>query len=244
MKVAVFGAKGRMGVTICQAVEAAEDLELVAAIDDGDDREPAAQADVAIDFTVPDAVMGNVAWCIEHGVHVVVGTTGIGEDEYAQVRGWLKGKDSNVIIASNYSVGSLLLMHFAEQAAPFFESVEVIELHHPNKVDAPSGTAKTTAGKIAAARKAAGLGPTPDATRIDPGHARGAEIDGIHVHAVRQRGLFANQEVRFGNEGEQLVLVENGFTRESYMPGVLTAVRAVPSQPGLTIGIERLLGIG
>lgn len=244
MKVAVFGAKGRMGATICVAVEAADDLELVAAIDAGDDRTPAASADVAIDFTVPDAVMGNIAWCIENGVHAVVGTTGIGQEQYDQVARDLEGKPTNVVIASNYSVGSILMMHFAELAAPFFESVEVIEAHHPNKVDAPSGTAKTTAGKIAAARQAAGLGPVPDATEIDPGGARGASIDGVHVHAVRQRGLFANQEVRFGNEGEQLTIAENGFTRASYMPGLLTAVRAVPGLPGLTIGIEKLLGIG
>lgn len=243
LKVAVFGAKGRMGVEVCRAVEAADDLELVAALDVGDDRAAGAHADVAIDFTVPDAVMANLEWCAEQGVHAVVGTTGFSPERLERVRELFADGRANAIVASNYSIGSLLMMKFAEIAAPFFESVEIIELHHPMKVDAPSGTAVTTAGRIAAARAAAGLGETPDATEIDPDGARGAKVDGISVHSVRQRGLFANQEVRFGNEGEQLVITENGFTRAAYMPGVLTAVRAVPTLPGLTVGIESLLGI-
>lgn len=243
MKVAVFGAQGRMGQEVCRAVEAAADLELVAALDVGDDLTPAEQADVVIDFTVPSAVMGNLAWCIERDLHVVVGTTGFDDAKLDAVRASLAGHTGNVVIASNYSIGSILMMRFAELAAPYFESVEIVELHHPMKVDAPSGTARTTAGRIAAARARAGLPPTPDATEIDPDGARGARIEGIHVHSVRQRGLFANQEVRFGNEGEQLIITENGFTRASYMPGVLAAVRAVPGLPGLTVGIEGLLGI-
>ena len=243
LKVAVFGAKGRMGVEVCRAVEAADDLELVAALDAGEDRSPAAGADVVVDFTVPDAVMGNLEWCAAQGLHAVVGTTGITTERLETIRALYADGRANAIVASNYAVGSLLMMKFAEIAAPFFESVEIIELHHPNKVDAPSGTAVTTAGRIAAARAAAGLGATPDATELDPDGARGAKVDGISVHSVRQRGLFANQEVRFGNEGEQLVITENGFTRGAYMPGVLAAVRAVPTLPGVTVGIESLLGI-
>lgn len=244
LKVAVLGAKGRMGATVCRAVEAAEGLELVAALDAGDDLTPAAQADVAVDFTVPDAVMANLEWCAANGVHAVVGTTGFTPEKLDRVRQLFDGTAAHAIVASNYSIGSLLMMKFSEIAAPFFESVEIIELHHPNKVDAPSGTAVTTAGKIAAARAAAGLGATPDATTEETDGARGADIDGIRVHSVRQRGLFANQEVRFGNEGEQLIIAENGFDRSSYMPGVLTAVRAVPDLPGVTVGIESLLGLG
>lgn len=243
LKVGVIGAKGRMGAEVCRAVEAAPDLELVAALDAGDDLAPLEAADVVVEFTVPAAVMDNLRWCVERGLDVVVGTTGFDDAKLDAVRGWLASSRSHVVIAANYSVGSLLMMRFAELAAPFFESVEIIELHHPNKVDAPSGTARATAARIAAARAAAGLAPVPDATEIDPDGARGASVQGIHVHSVRQRGLFANQEVRFGNEGEQLIVAENGFTRASYMPGVLAAVRAVRDLPGLTLGIESLLGI-
>lgn len=243
MKVAVLGAKGRMGVETVRAIEAAPDLELVAAVDVGDDLAPVADADVAVDFTIPDAVMANIAWCVAHGVHVVVGTTGITPERLEAIRGLSADAGVGVVVASNYSIGGVLLMRFAEQAARWYESVEIIELHHPDKVDAPSGTAATTAGRIAEARAAAGLAPVPDATRIDPDGARGAVIGGIHVHAVRSRGLFANQQVLFGNEGEALTLTHNSFTRASYMPGVLAAVRAVPEMPGLTVGIESLLGI-
>lgn len=241
MKVAVFGAKGRMGAEIMRAVEAAADLELLVGIDAGDDRSPALTADVAVDFTVPDAVMDNLAWCAANGVHAVVGTTGFTPERLDTVRQLFT--EANAIVAANYSIGGLLMMHWAEQAARFYESVEVIELHHPNKVDAPSGTAATTAQKIASARSTAGLGPVPDATTQDEG-ARGAVVDGIHVHGVRMRGLFANQQVIFGNEGEGLTITHNSYTRASYMPGVLAAIRAVPGLPGLTVGIESLLGIG
>ena len=243
LKVAVLGAKGRMGAEVCRAVEAADDLELVAALDAGDDLSPATDADVAVDFTVPDAVMANLEWCASHGVHAVVGTTGFTPEKIAAVRALFDGTAAHAIVASNYSIGSLLMMKLSQIAAPFFESVEIIELHHPNKVDAPSGTAATTARAIAAARRDAGLGPVPDATTDEVPGARGADIEGVRVHSVRQRGLFANQEVRFGNEGEQLIITENGFDRASYMPGVLTAIRAVPGLPGLTVGIESLLGL-
>lgn len=244
MKVAVIGARGRMGAEICRAVAEASDLELVAAVDAGDDFAPLLAADVVVEFTIPDATMGNIRWCVEHDLDVVVGTTGFTDAKLDQVRGWLAGRSARVLIASNYSIGAILMMDFARRAAPYFESVEIIEAHHPNKVDAPSGTAATTARKIATARADAGLGPVPDATSDDPLGARGASVDGIHVHAVRQRGLFANQEVRFGNAGEQLVLTANSFDRAAYMPGVLTAVRAIKGLTGLTLGIETLLGIG
>ena len=244
MKVAVFGAKGRMGDEVCRAVEASQDLELVAALDLDDDPTPAKDADVAVDFTVPDAVMGNLEWCAANGVHAVVGTTGFTPEKLERVRGLFADSDANVIVASNYSIGAILMMEWAAQAARYYESVEIIELHHPNKVDAPSGTAATTAGKIAAARAGVNAPPIPDATSDDPDGARGALVNGVRVHSVRQRGLFANQQVLFGNEGEALTITHNSFTRASYMPGVLTAVRAVPDLPGLTVGIEGLLGIG
>lgn len=244
IKVAVFGSKGRMGQEICAAVEQAADLELVAAVDAGDDRTAVEQADVVIDFTLPDAVMDNIKWCIDHGIHAVVGTTGFSPAKYEQVREWLaEAPDANVLIASNFSIAAVLMMHFAAKAAPFFESVEVIELHHPRKVDAPSGTAQTTAEKIAAARLAAGCAEMPDATTKQLDGARGAVVDGVHVHAVRLQGLFAHQEVVFGNPGEMLTIRDDSFHRSSYMPGILTAVRAVAQRPGLTIGIEELLGI-
>lgn len=244
MKVAVFGAKGRMGDEVCRAVEASQDLELVAALDLDDDPTPAKDADVAVDFTVPDAVMGNLEWCAANGVHAVVGTTGFTPEKLERVRGLFADSDANVIVASNYSIGAILMMEWAAQAARYYESVEIIELHHPNKVDAPSGTAATTAGKIAAARAGVDAPPIPDATSDDPDGARGALVNGVRVHSVRQRGLFANQQVLFGNEGEALTITHNSFTRASYMPGVLTAVRAVSDLPGLTVGIEGLLGIG
>lgn len=243
MKVAVFGAKGRMGVEVCRAVEGASGLELVAALDAGDDRASAAQADVAVDFTVPDVVLDNLAWCAEHGVHAVVGTTGFTPARLDRVREMFADSGANAIVAANFSIGALLMVHWATQAARHYESVEVIELHHPDKVDAPSGTAAATARAIAAVRAEAGLGPVPDATTQDDG-ARGAVVDGIHVHGVRLRGLFANQQVIFGADGEGLTITHNSYTRASYMPGVLAAIRAVPGLPGVTVGIEKLLGIG
>ncbi len=242
--VAVFGAGGRMGREVVAAVQAAPDLDLGAMIDTGDERGPAAGADVMVDFTVPDQVMDNLEWAIGHGVHCVVGTTGFTAERLETVRGWLAAAPgTNAIIASNFSVGALLMMKFAAEASRFYESVEIVELHHPDKVDAPSGTAVTTARRIAAARAAAGVGPSPDATTTQLDGARGAVVDGVHVHSVRQRGLFAHQEVLLGNPGETLTIREDSMSRTSYMTGVLAAVRAVGSRPGLTEGIEDLLGI-
>ena len=245
MRVAVFGAKGRMGAEVCAAVEAAADLELVAAVDAGEDRSTvAAKAEVVIDFTTPDAVMDNVAWCIEHGIHTVVGTTGFTPDRLTAIRAQLEANpEVGVLIAANFSIGAVLMMHFAEQAARFYESAEIIELHHPNTVDAPSGTAQATAGRIAAARAEVGLGPVPDATATGLPGARGADVEGIHVHAVRLRGLIAHQEVLFGAEGETLTIRHDSLDRSSFMPGVLLGVRHVASRPGLTLGIDDLLGI-
>lgn len=244
MRVAVFGAKGRMGAEVCRAVEAAEDLELVAALDAEDDKAAAEAADVVVDFTVPGVVMDNLAWCIEHGVHAVVGTTGFTEDRLQILRDQLATKPgANILVAPNFSIGAVLMMHFAEQAAAFFESVEIIELHHPNKVDAPSGTAQATARRIATARAAAGLGDVPDATNTGLEGARGAEVDGIHIHGVRLRGLIAHQEVLLGGPGETLTIRHDSMDRVGFMPGVLAAVRSIADLPGLTVGIDRLLGL-
>lgn len=244
MRVAVFGAGGRMGAEVCRAVEAADDLELVAAVDAGDDRSAVEAADVVVDFTVPDAVMDNVAWCVERGIHMVVGTTGFTQERLDRVRELTAARPGvGVLVAPNFSIGAVLMMHFAEQAARFFESAEIIELHHPNKVDAPSGTAQATATRIGRARAEAGLGPVPDATTSGLPGARGAEVAGIHVHGVRLRGLIAHQEVLFGAEGETLTIRHDSLDRAGFMPGVLAAVRAVGGLPGLTVGIDSLLGL-
>jgi len=234
-----------MGAEVCRAVESARDLELVAAIDLEDDRQAAESAEVIVDFTHPDAVMDNISWCIDHGIHTVVGTTGFTEERLDQLRKSLAEHDGvGVLIAPNFSIGAVLMMRFAEQAAPFYESAEVIELHHPGKADAPSGTAANTARKIAAARTAAAIAEPPDATVQELPGARGAEVDGIRVHGVRLRGLVAHQEVLFGAEGETLTIRHDSLDRVSFMPGVLAAIRAIGTRPGLTVGIEPILGIG
>lgn len=244
MRVAVFGANGRMGAEVCRAVEAAEDLQLVAAVDAGDDRSAVEQADVVVDFTVPSVVMDNIAWCVERGINMVVGTTGFTEDRLDQVREILGPQPkSGVLVAANFSIGAVLMMRFAEQAARFYESAEIIELHHPGKVDAPSGTAQVTATRIADGRAQAGLGAVPDATTSDPDGARGAVVNGIHVHGVRLRGLVAHQEVLFGAAGETLTIRHDSFERSSFMPGVLMAIRASADRPGLRLGIDDLLGL-
>ncbi|GAA2101784.1 4-hydroxy-tetrahydrodipicolinate reductase [Microlunatus panaciterrae] len=243
--VAVFGAKGRMGSEVCRAVEAAEGLSLVAALDVDDDLAAAASAEVVVDFTSPDAVMRNLSWCIEHGKHAVVGTTGFTEDRLDVLRDQLAEHPGvGVLVAANFSIGAVLMMHFAAQAAAFYESVEIIELHHPNKVDAPSGTAAATARRVAAARAAAALSAPPDATTQELAGARGASVEGVRVHSVRLRGLVAHQEVLFGAEGETLTIRHDSLDRASFMPGVIAGVRAVGERPGLTIGIEQILGVG
>lgn len=244
IKVAVLGAAGRMGVETVGVVERATDLELVAALDAGDDLDAAAAADVVVHFTRPDVVMDHLAWCLEHGLHSVVGTTGFTAERIETVSRWTADHPGvGVVLAPNFSIGAVLMMHFAEQAARFYESVEVIELHHPDKVDAPSGTAARTAERIAVARAEAGLGDPPDATTDERPGARGADVDGIRVHGVRLRGLVAHQEVLFGDEGETLTIRHDSFARSSFMPGVLAAVRQVGGRPGLTVGIEPFLGL-
>jgi 4-hydroxy-tetrahydrodipicolinate reductase len=242
--VAVIGAKGRMGAEVCRAVEAADDLELVGAFGHDDDLGDLGGAAVAVEFTVPDASPANVAHCVRAGVHVVVGTTGWDDTRLDALRGELADRpEVGVLVAPNFAIGAILMMRFAQEAARFYESVEVVELHHPAKVDAPSGTAARTARLIARAREEAGLGAVPDATTQDPDGARGARVDGIPVHAVRLRGLVAHQEVLFGSEGELLTLRHDSFDRASFMPGILAGVRAVPAHPGLTVGLEHYLGL-
>jgi 4-hydroxy-tetrahydrodipicolinate reductase len=240
--VAVLGAHGRMGAEVCKAVAAADGLELVASLDKGWDPALLAGAEVVVDFTTPDAVMDNLRRCIEAGKHVVVGTSGFDEERLAQVRSWLADAPSvGVLVAPNFGVGAVLMMRFAEQAAPFFDSVEIVELHHPAKADAPSGTARATAARVAAARSAAGAGPAPDATTSSLDGARGARVDGVPVHSIRLAGLVAHQEVLLGTAGETLTIRHDSTDRASFMPGVLLAVRAVPSRPGLTLGLDDLL---
>jgi len=240
--VGVLGARGRMGAEVCRAVEAADDLDLVAAVDAGDDREPLRAAQVVVDFTTPDAVLDNIAWCLRAGLSVVVGTTGFTAERLAQVESWLAdAPDAGVLIAPNFSIGAVLMMRFAAEAAAHYESVEIVELHHPNKADAPSGTARRTAELVAAARREAGLGAAPDATSTSLDGARGADVDGVRVHSVRLAGLVAHQEVLLGGHGETLTIRHDSLDRASFMPGVLLAVRAMSQRPGLTVGIEDLL---
>ena len=244
IKVGVLGAAGKMGSAVCAAVEAADDLELAARVDVDDPVEALTGVDVAVDFTSPAAVMDNVDWCISAGVHAVVGTSGFTDDRLDSLRQRLNSTDRvGVLVVPNFSVGAVLMMRFAAQAARFYESVEIVELHHPTKVDAPSGTARRTAELVAAARAEAGSGPVPDASvDVLPG-ARGVTIDGVAVHSVRLRGLVAHQEVLFGGVGETLTIRHDSLDREAFMPGVLAAVRAAPTLPGLTIGLEQILGL-
>jgi 4-hydroxy-tetrahydrodipicolinate reductase len=244
IRVGVLGARGRVGSEVCRVVDAAEDLELVAMVDQGDWLFNAADAaaQVVVDFTTPDVVMDNLHWCIDQGINAVVGTSGFTEQRLDTVRSWLSHKpDVGVLVAPNFGIGAVLMMQFAEKAARFFDSVEIIEQHHPRKLDAPSGTAMHTARLVAAARKAAGRGEMPDATKEEMPGARGAEIEGVRVHSVRAAGLVAHQEVLFGTTGETLTIRHDSLDRVSFMPGVLLAVRSVLSRPGLTVGLDSLL---
>ncbi|NJQ02215.1 4-hydroxy-tetrahydrodipicolinate reductase [Streptomyces zingiberis] len=247
LRVAVLGAQGRIGSEAVRAVEAAEDLDLVAALDRDDDLAAltGARADVAVDLTHPDAVLGNLTHLIGEGIHAVVGTTGWTPERLETVRGLLaRSPGTGVLIAPNFSIGAVLTMEFARKAARFFESAEVVELHHPAKADAPSGTATRTAQLIAGARGDAGLGPQPDATSTALDGARGADVDGVPVHSVRLRGLLAHQEVLFGDVGETLTIRHDSLHHSSFMPGVLLGVRRVASAPGLTVGLENFLDLG
>jgi len=244
LRVGVLGARGRMGLEVCRAVDAADDLELVAMIDQGDWLFNAsdAGAEVVVDFTNPDVVMDNLHWCIDQGINVVVGTSGFTEQRLDRVREWLSHKpEVGVLIAPNFGIGAVLMMQFAARAARFFDSIEIVEMHHPQKLDAPSGTAMHTARRIAQARQAAGKDPMPDATKDEMAGARGTDIDGVRVHSIRAAGLVAHQEVLLGTTGETLTIRHDSYDRASFMPGVLLAVRSVPHRPGLTVGLDALL---
>jgi 4-hydroxy-tetrahydrodipicolinate reductase len=247
IKVGVIGARGKVGAEVCRGVDEAPGLELVAQVDVGDDLGSleAAGAEVAVDFTHPDAVMANLEHCIGHGIHAVVGTTGFDDERLETVRRWLAAAPQvGVLVAPNFSIGALLMMRFAELAAPHYESVEIVEMHHPDKADAPSGTARRTAQIVAAARGAAGLGPVPDATASALDGARGADVDGIRVHSQRIRGLVAHQEVLLGSPGETLTIRHDSLDRASFVPGVLSGIRGVAAHPGLTVGLEHYLDLG
>jgi 4-hydroxy-tetrahydrodipicolinate reductase len=250
LAVSVIGASGRMGSRVCAVVGAAADLRLVGTYDLDDDLGDLGGADVVVEFSVPGASPHNVAHCVEQGVHCVVGTTGWEESRLAALEEQIaaappsrSGTGVGVLVAPNFAIGAILMMGFAAQAARFYESVEVIELHHPGKIDAPSGTAARTARLLAAARASAGVGPVPDATQSDDLGTRGGRVDGIPVHSVRLRGLVAHQEVLLGNAGEQLTIRHDSFDRDSFMPGVLVGVRHVADHPGLTVGLEHYLGL-
>ena len=262
IRVGVFGAGGRMGSTVCQAVMADPELELVAAVDPyhegidlsqlgvadtgltvarSADALAEADADVAVDFTVIDAARENLAWCAKHGVHAVVGTTGFDEIELDDLRMQFLEGASNAVIVPNFAIGAVLMMRFAELAAPYFETAEIIELHHDQKVDAPSGTAMLTAQRMARASSDWAEDPT---TKTVLEGARGGEgPNGIRVHSVRLRGLVAHQEVVLGTTGQSLSIRHDSYERTSFMPGVLLAVRAVRERPGLTVGLDALLGL-
>jgi 4-hydroxy-tetrahydrodipicolinate reductase len=231
-----------VGSEVCRAIEGADGLELVARVDDGDPLDDLTATEVVVDFTHPDVVMDNLRWCLAHGLHCVVGTTGFDEARLDELRAALSDAPGvGVLVAPNFSVGAVLMMRFAATAAPFYESVEIVELHHPDKADAPSGTSRRTAELVAAARAAAGAGPMPDATSTGLEGARGSEVEGVHIHAVRARGLVAHQEVILGGPGETLTIRHDSTDRASFTPGVLIAVRAIAQHPGLTVGLEHFL---
>ena len=239
-RVAVLGAKGRMGSEVVGAVTAADDLELVAAYDAGDALDLAG-ADVAVDFTHPDAVMANLRACVEAGVHAVVGTTGFTDARLEELRELLAGAGTGILVAPNFGVAAVLMMSFAAKAAPYFDSVEIVELHHAGKADAPSGTARRTAELVGQARE--GMPAMPDATTQELAGARGALVAGVRVHSVRVAGLVAHQEVLLGGSGETLTLRHDSYDRASFMPGVLLGIRSVGDRPGLTVGLEALLDL-
>jgi 4-hydroxy-tetrahydrodipicolinate reductase len=248
--VGVVGARGKVGHEVCRAVEAADDLRLVASVDTGEGDDSLDDlvrngAQVVVDFTHPDVVMDTLEFLVDHGIHAVVGTTGFDDERLGQLRGWLESSPrTGVLVAPNFSIGAVLMMRFAAEAAPYYESVEIVELHHPDKADAPSGTARRTASLVAAARRDAGLGPVPDATSTSIEGARGAEVDGIHVHGLRVRGLVAHQEVLLGGQGETLTIRHDSLDRVSFTPGVLLGIRQIGDHPGLTVGLEPFLGLG
>ncbi|WIM66819.1 4-hydroxy-tetrahydrodipicolinate reductase [Corynebacterium breve] len=246
IKVGVLGAKGRVGSAVVAGVQAADDLELVAEVDQNDSLDVLVEngAQVIVDFTTPNVVMDNLEFCIKNGIHAVVGTTGFDDERYDQVRAWINDNpQTGVLIAPNFAISAVLAMAFAKQAAPFFESAEVVEYHHPNKLDAPSGTAVKTAQGIAEARRQANLPAMPDATETSLDGSRGADVDGVKVHAVRMTGMVAHEDIIFGTRDQSLTIRQDSYGRESFVPGVLTGVRQVADHPGLTIGLDNYLGL-
>ena len=246
IRVGVLGSKGKMGQAVLAAISSADDLECVAQIDLGDSLELLTKnnAEVVIDFTQPDSVMGNLKFAIENGIHCVVGTTGFNDEKLAQLKKMIAANPKvGVLVAPNFGLGAVLMMQFAAKAAKYFESAEIIELHHPNKIDAPSGTATRTAELMGDARKSAGLPVMPDATATSLDGARGSQVAGIHIHSIRARGLVAHQEVIFGAQGETLTIRHDSLDRSGFMPGVLVAVREVGRHPGLTYGLEHFLNL-
>lgn len=245
IKIAVLGAKGRMGKEVCRAINSEKDLELFASIDLDDSIDQMRGADVMVDFTTPDSVMKNIDMAISLGIHCVIGTTGFTNERLTEIERLLSSnKNVGVLVAPNFGLGAVLMMQFAATAARFFESAEIIELHHPEKVDAPSGTASRTAEIISAARSEANLGSMPDQTAKSLDGARGAKVSGIPIHSVRLRGLVAHQEVLFGDKGELLTIRHDSLDRQGFMPGVLLACRKVAEHPGLTVGLENYLQLG
>ncbi|MGZ8179898.1 4-hydroxy-tetrahydrodipicolinate reductase [Williamsia sp. SKLECPSW1] len=246
IRVGVFGSDGKVGQAVVEAVGAADDLEFTVGIDKGDDRSALVESgtQVVVDFTHPSVVMDNLEFLIDNGIHAVVGTTGFDDDRLAQVRQWLDDSPgTGVLIAPNFAIGAVLSMRFAAAAARFYDSVEVIELHHPHKADAPSGTAYRTARMIAAARAEAGSPAMPDATSEELDGARGADVEGVRVHSVRVAGLVAHQEVLLGTQGETLTIRHDSIDRSSFAPGVLLGVRQIGTRPGLTVGLDDLLDL-
>ncbi|MHA6526385.1 4-hydroxy-tetrahydrodipicolinate reductase [Corynebacterium pyruviciproducens] len=243
LKVGVVGAHGRVGQAVVEGVQAAEDLELVAAVDRDDSLEELtkAGAEVVVDFTTPAVVMDNLHFYIDNGINAVIGTTGFDDDRIATVSSWLEGKENQgALIAPNFAISAVLTMVFAKQAARFFESAEVIEMHHPNKLDAPSGTAIHTAEAIAAGREATS---EPDATEKSLDGARGADVKGVPVHAIRMTGAVAHETVIFGTQGQSLTIKQDSYDRTSFIPGVLVGVRNIAQHPGLTVGLDKYLGL-
>ena len=246
IKVAVLGAKGRMGSESIKAISECKDLELVASLDLGDslDKLASSGAQVVVDFTHPDSVMGNLEFAIKNGISVVVGTTGFDQKKLNQIKSWLEANPKvGALIAPNFGLGAVLMMQFAAQASKYFESVEIVELHHPAKADAPSGTAVRTAELITAARKSVNKAAMPDATTSEIDGARGAKIGDVQIHSVRLRGLVAHQEVILGDVGETLSIRHDSIDRTGFMPGVLLAIREVGSHPGLTFGLENYMDL-
>ena len=246
IKVAVLGSKGRMGSESVKAIKSATDLDLVAELDQNDSLDALVKsgAQVVVDFTHPDSVMNNLEFALKNSIHVVVGTTGFDDKRLQQVKDWLSANPGvGAVIAPNFGLGAVLMMQFAAKAAQYFESVEIVELHHPDKADAPSGTASRTAELITQARKDAKRPPMPDKTSTSLEGARGAKVGDVPVHSVRLRGLVAHQEVLLGDQGETLSIRHDSIDRTGFMPGVLLAIREVVNRPGLTFGLEHLMDL-